>query len=332
MTTRKNNKPFQSLNKQLKILRNRGLNDVNSSAKRKLEQIGYYSLINGYKWPFLDTDSYGDYIQPEVFKPNTSFNDLYTLHEFDADLRSVLYKALLKYESILGAELSYRFSEAHPEEHSYLALDNFVRNPEKVSSVVNTISSLSGTISYKLTKKAGDNAIKHYVNNHGHVPLWVLTNFLTFGELSHFYSNCTDNVKLSIAKDFKLMRQRSYGNKKQSSITPQAIMDVNRMVNIFRNYIAHGEITYSKVLTKSPNLGDIKAAAGLSNTSFPNNSQAGIFELLIALKAVLPKKDYKDLIHNLYYLLKKYKNEFSNNYYKSLLETMHFPDNYKNLL
>ncbi|HIY92869.1 hypothetical protein [Companilactobacillus sp. HBUAS56275] len=45
---KENSKPFKTLNQQLIILRKRGL-EVPSSAKRSLEQFGYYSIINGYK-------------------------------------------------------------------------------------------------------------------------------------------------------------------------------------------------------------------------------------------------------------------------------------------
>ena len=45
-------KPFKKHNQQMRILRSRNL-EVKSNDKRDLEQIGYYALINGYKWPFL---------------------------------------------------------------------------------------------------------------------------------------------------------------------------------------------------------------------------------------------------------------------------------------
>lgn len=170
MNNKRNSKPFKTLNQQLNILRGRGLNDAHKKAKRSLEQIGYYSLINGYKWMFLARDSNGDPIHPELYKKDATFEEIKSLYDFDFELRAILYRALLKYETMLGAELAYRFSEKHSEEHSYLAMDNFSRDSGKVSSVVGTISSLSSTIQ-KYSSRKGDNAIKHYVNKHGHVPL-----------------------------------------------------------------------------------------------------------------------------------------------------------------
>lgn len=325
MTGSNNSKPFKTLNQQLSILRSRGLDDAHTKAKRALEQIGYYSLINGYKWMFLARDSNGTIIHPEVYKEDASFDEIKSLYDFDFELRAILYRALLKYETMLGAEIAYRFSEQHQEEHAYLAMDNFSRNPQQVSSVVGTISSLSSTVK-KYSERGGRNAIKHYVNRHGHVPLWVLVNFLTFGELNHFYANCTPDIQLTIAKDFRHTKKMSYGNNPQPAITPNAIMDINQMVNIFRNAVAHGEITYSKIVYRTPHMQEIKAAANVRD--IPLGSQAGVFELIIAMKAILPKKNYQRLIKDIDGLLKDFKDCFNPINYSALLQDMHFPNNY----
>lgn len=53
-------KPFKTYNQQLKILRNRGLIISNGSkAIRILERENYYTVINGYKFFFLERDFNG---------------------------------------------------------------------------------------------------------------------------------------------------------------------------------------------------------------------------------------------------------------------------------
>lgn len=328
MTDSNNSKPFKTLNQQLAILRNRGLEDAHAKSKRALEQIGYYSLINGYKWLFLARDSNGNIIEPEVYKEDASFDEIKSLYDFDFELRTILYRSLLKYETMLGAEIAYRFSEKHQEEHAYLAMDNFSRDSHQVSSVVGTISSLSSTIK-KYSDRRDNNAIKHYVNRHGQVPLWVLVNFLTFGELNHFYANCEYEIQLKIAKDFRDTKRMSYKSRSQAAITPNAIMDINKMVNIFRNAVAHNEITYSKVVNRTPHLSEIKIAAGVTDVAL--ESQAGVFELVIAMKAILPKKNFKRLTNDLNNLLEGYKESFTTINYSALLQDMHFPNNYKDI-
>lgn len=318
-------KPFKTHNQQLKILRERGLS-VPSSAKRSLENYGYYSIINGYKWSFLQRGTDGKPINPEQYVKNAKFQEIETLYDFDSELRSILFEALLKYESSLSAELAYRFSEAHPEEHSYLAINNFSKDSRKVHDVVSTISSLSGVIKYKFKQK---NAITHYVNKHRHVPLWVLVNFLTFGDFNYFYQILTDDVKLKIAQDFSAQRKRVY-SVKSLAITPDTIMAVNHLVNHFRNAVAHGEITFSKKIHRSPNLQSIKVPLGIQTTAL--NSQAGVFELIIALKVVLQKKAFKKLSRKLRQLFSDYQNEFSSITFASILSDMNFPTNFADYL
>jgi len=235
---------------------------------------------------------------------------------------------LLEYESNLGAEISYRFSELHPEEHSYLAMDNYSRDVNDVSSVVGTISSLSRVINQKSAKRQNDNAIKHYVNNHGHVPLWVLVNFLTFGDLNYFYHNSTEDLKRIIARDFSDKYKRSY--RKNAKISIESIEAINHLVNHFRNAVAHGEITYSKFLTKGPSFKSIKKE--LEIDSFNTNSQKGVFELIIALKLVLNKNDYLSLKRKTLKLLSVYSEKFESVEFSAILHDMNFPLDYKSIM
>lgn len=322
-----NSKPFKTLNQQLMLLRGRGL-EVPSSAKRSLEQFGYYSIINGYKWLFLQRNSNGKVIKPEKFVAGATFDEIQSLYNFDKRLRSILYDALLEYESNIASEISYRFSEKYPAEHSYLAMDNYSRDSHSVALVVGTISSLSRVIKNKSASRQSPNAIKHYVNNHGHVPLWVLVNFLTFGDLNFFYQNSEIDIKRSIAEDFSLKYNRSY--KKHSKIDPEAIETVNHLVNHFRNAVAHGEITYSKFLSKGPNFKSVKRNLGLTNLEL--NSQKGVFELIIALKLVLNKKDYQILTKNILKLLSNYEDKFTSVEFSAILHDMHFPQNYRQFI
>ena len=84
-------KPFKTFDEQLEILKDRGLsiNDV-EFAKIALQDISYYTVVNGYK-NFLIPNRGSD-----NFIPGTSFEMLYTLHIININFSSVL----LKYISI----------------------------------------------------------------------------------------------------------------------------------------------------------------------------------------------------------------------------------------
>lgn len=327
-------KPFTTLNKQMRLLRRRVL-EVPPTAKRTLERTGYYSLINGYKWLFLARESNGNPVSPERFIPRAKFSDIEAIYDFDNELRQILYNYLSIYESRLSSVVAYRFSESYPEPHSYLALDNFTQNPDNIKTVVRTISKLSGTISFQSDKET---AIKHYVNKHRHVPLWVLVNFLTFGDLNYLFKIMTDDVRIQIAKDFKKYRDQTYlktanYSKYSSIIEPIAIDSINKVVNQFRNSVAHGEVTFSKRLDRPANMTPIKRSLELSgHLNYESTGETGTFELLLCLKVVLDKNDFKNLLRSFKKMIDKFQNKFVSIDFDNVLKDMHFPENYHEIL
>ena len=79
------NKIYTTLRQQLKILRSKNMNiSINgqgAKVKKILERENYYSVINGYKDPFIQTSS-----NNETFISNTQFENLYTLFTFDRNV------------------------------------------------------------------------------------------------------------------------------------------------------------------------------------------------------------------------------------------------------
>ncbi|WP_225048597.1 Abi family protein [Lacticaseibacillus kribbianus] len=324
-----NSKPFTTHAQQIQILQSRGLK-VDSNAVHALEEIGYYAVINGYKWSFLQRDSSGEVIHPEHYATGSSFNEILALYNFDADLRATLYRSLLKYESVLGAEISYKFSEAYPEANAYLAIDKYNRDPHQTGMVVGTISSLSRELQAQWRQHDEENAVKHYVNKHGHVPLWVLVNFMTFGELNYFYANLTESLQLKIAKDFTQQRTTAYHLEQYSTTPIEALLAINKIVNTFRNAVAHGEITFSRHLNKSTKMYPIKQA--LQRKDVILHSQAGVFELIFSLKLVLPRPDYERLVVEVTKLITTYRDQFKSVSFNAILQDMNFPQNFAQAL
>ena len=233
----------------------------------------------------------------------------------------------MEYESNLGSEISYRFSEKYKEPHSYLAIGNYTNDEDKAASIVRTISNLSNEISRNCAS-INKNAVKYYVNEYKHAPLWVLVNFLTFGELNYFYKSCTEDVKMDIALDFSKKYEHSY--KTKIKIQTKSIETLNQLVNYFRNSVAHGEITYNKVVYKSKQFKSIKQDLGITN--FDSKSQCGVFELIVALKLVLCEEEYCDLVKQIYELFDEYEESFQSVSFTAILQDMHFPDNYREIL
>lgn len=320
-------RPFKNIDEQIDILKSKGMQIQNIEyAESILQRISYYTLINGYKTFFLKKDHSGHIIRPHHYIEGTALKDIVYLYDFDKKLRSILYEGLLSYETTLGTELAYRFSEKYPREYSYLNIYNFNHDPNRISQVLKTTNLLASRITQE-NKRSGKNAIKHYINSHTGIPLWVLMEFLTFGDLNFFYLNSKKELKQKIAQDFTIKYRKTNNLHQSLAIMPEIIEHINHVVNLFRNAVAHNEITYSKVINRGPNMRSIVNV--LEQPHLPIHDQAGVFELILCLRLVLNQSEYVSISNSLKILLSRSKERLGSDNFLSLLNIMHFPRNYE---
>ena len=64
------------------------------------------------------------------------------------------------------------------------------------------IGKLSNAISRENENSNDKKSIKHYIKKHDLIPLWVLVNFLTLGNISYFYNSLDESLQNKIARDF----------------------------------------------------------------------------------------------------------------------------------
>ena len=83
-------KPFATLEKQIEILKSRGVvfNDE-ELAKSYLYKCGYYNLINAYKELFLASTS------PEHYLPGTKFECFLVAHDIDFAYRQIILSRII---------------------------------------------------------------------------------------------------------------------------------------------------------------------------------------------------------------------------------------------
>ncbi len=316
-------KPFKTFRQQLRILRDRGLLiEDGSKAMRVLEREGYYALINGYKDLFLELDANNKPLIPDQYKVGSTFDEICQLYTFDRNVRNLILEYILIFESSIKAKVSYRFSEKYKEDHAYLVMKNYSRDPAHLKDVLSLISTISSTISKKGNSK--NNPVKHYLDNHDGVPLWVLVNYLSIGNMNYFYKCLTNSLQNTIALDFANNYNRDY----QSTfhITPEMIMSVLKVSNFFRNVCAHEERLYSFKVHNPPRNVQL---GNLLNIPPPLLKNGRLFTLVAFLKVVLPKKNHKELVLNLDKLFNEYQNEFSSVSFNDILDKMGFPQNWR---
>ena len=305
-------KEFKTFNQQLTMLRDRGMIvPTDGSPKRFLEQENYYNVINGYKDLFLCKDSHGNTIIPETYLPNTHFNELKALFLFDRELRFLFLKYLLIFENSFKTTISYEFSQKFPKANSYLEIANYRDDDPK--GVLKQISILTKTIHDNVGTKG---AIKHYIEEHGSVPLWVLVNYLTIGNLSYLYSALKDSEKNAIAKYYSDKYEKQYRPTNTLRISSEDMESALKIFNLVRNQCAHDERLFNSDY-KNIRVSNIVNYFGVTNY---NNRRLVV--AILYFKAVLNKSYYKKFHSELNTIFDKYKNEFQTVSFNDILDSM----------
>ncbi|WP_338147551.1 Abi family protein [Mammaliicoccus lentus] len=153
--------------------------------------------------------------------------------------------------------------------------------------------------------------LKHYMNKHNGVPLWVLVNYLTIGNISYMYANLDNGLRTKIVKDYKIKTQREY--KKNLHFEPIDLDSMINQVNMFRNVCVYEERLYDYNIHKpKTRLNLFNNYNKLYNKIFKQTIKGSyMFDLLVSLSIFLNKKDYRKLLENLDKNLKYYSKESS---------------------
>ena len=304
-------KEHKTFNQQLSILRNRGVVvPTNGKPKRFLEQENYYNVINGYKDLFLVKDSNNLPVEPELYQEGTHFNELKALFLFDRELRILLLKYLLIFENSIKTTVAYEFSKKYPRKNAYLDIANFVDNDPK--KVLQQISILTKTIHDKVDRTG---AIKHYIEEHGEVPLWVLVNFLTMGNIANFYNILTDSTKNIIAK-FYTDKYRTQNKDNTFRLSSADLSACLKVANLVRNICAHDERLYNV------NLRNVRISQIANHFGIRRYDNKRFIVVILFLKIVLDKKDFQRLYKALRNLFNQYADEFKTVVFDDILNTM----------
>ena len=305
-------KNYKTFNQQLVILRNRGLIvPTDGKPKRFLEQENYYNVINGYKDLFLKKDSSGNCVVPEKYLDNAHFDELKALFLFDRELRILFLKYVLIFENSFKTVIAHEFSKKYQKENSYLEIKNYVdNNPKKV---LHQISILTKTIHDKVDKNG---AIKHYIEEHGSVPLWVLVNYLTIGNLAYLYAVLKDADKDSIAKYYSDKHNKQYQVSNSLRFSADDLESALKIINLIRNKCAHDERLYNS------NFGNVRVSSVANYYNISSYDNRKVIVAIIYMRALLDKKYFKKFISELRKLLDLYRDSFSTVRFSDILNIM----------
>lgn len=301
-------KPFKTLDEQILILKARGLQfDNEDLSKDYLLKNNYYNVVNCYsKFLFSNKDKYVE---------NANFNEIRAIHVFDNEIKNILLKNILTVETYFKSIVSYCFCKEHIGElYPYLQPNNF--DLKQIKQVTDLIQVLNKLINVEKSK--GNNSISHYMNVHGNVPLWVLSNFMTFGQVVRLFDYSDIKIKNDITKEFNTIINNNLSTT-SVRLSPKELSHIMDNIKNVRNVLAHDNklFDYSSRFSY-PYIPEIHNSLFINKTAARRN----LYNTYIILRLFFDNDQYNNMRNSIYKRMKnldkKIKSVNSSNIFNSL--------------
>lgn len=315
-------KIYMSLDDQIQLLKNKNLLFKNvKQAKKILNSIGYYKLINAYKIPFVIKEN-----SSNKYRDNVYFDDIYHLYEFDRKLKAIVFEATTNIEINFKALLSETISKNYGVKNtSYLKKENFAPDNGLVDEY--TFADMKKHIKDSIKKQRDNNqpSIKWYYEKYGYYPFWVVVNILTIGSVSRIFSKLKQSDQIEIAKNYMLPFDY--------------LGSYIRHINLVRNICAHNDVLYRyKSINAIPQ--KVKKVKEIyENLGIEKNNKTGRFvngtndflATIIIFKLLLSKENYNLFKTQFNGAISKLKKQLNSEFYDKVINEMGIPENWKEL-
>lgn len=347
-------KYFSVHSKRIRTLRDRNMNISNSSEEiNLLSKYNYYNLINAYKDPFLYSGSskaekyktgtklseleallkfdtnlrlifLREILKIEEIIKNQLVQSFYYYHLYVNDNNTDIERSNLHRDSEYLRRKYYDLTPiytAHNNDNygitSTIVSFEYIRpkctSLDRYSAYDNYITTVYRTLGQQRKKK--NDSIKSYLEQHGYMPMWILMNVLTLGNVSHLFILQKKFVQTDIIKCLKL-------NSSPMILDDLSIINTSRVLqilSIYRNICAHNERFYNTKV-KVPiddnymNFGDklphtvepaLKQRLNASKKKKRMNARQGIYVLIFIISLFLDKKELNDFIDEIQNEFKK---------------------------
>lgn len=232
-------KPFKSVDDQIAILQDGGMEICDDEfARRALREIGYYRL-SGYSYPYRAVQAETGLLS-DNFIEGTTIEKVVKLYRFDQELRAVTGLQLAKIEIVLRVMISHELGRVDP----YIHL-----SPHKLGKKAWDKANARSTEQYAMWLEkysiavvlSNDDSVVHYKKKYDAIlPVWVAVHVLDWGSLRMLYDFARDEQRIAVAN--------------QLNISESQFSSWLLCLNDVRNVCAHHGRLYSRTFPKSPML------------------------------------------------------------------------------
>lgn len=220
-----------TIDEHIEQLKKRGLiiNDKDL-AKHYLSHVSYYRLA-GYWWP-MQSDK-----EHHVFKPNSIFEDVVALYNFDRELRILLFDVIEKIEISLRTKMIFHLSnEFDPWWFQNIELFKDSR------ALITTLNNIKEEVDRSKDIFIREHK-KKYKKDLRFPPAWKTLELTSFGSLSKLYGNLKNDIKSKdiIAKELGAVNH---------TYLPSWLQSIAQL----RNYCAHHSRLWNRNLPGAPKM------------------------------------------------------------------------------
>ena len=275
-------KVFRTIDEQIQILQNKGLiiDDIDHARDILIRE--NYFFLNGYRHMFLPEP------KSRLFFQGTTFKELYSVFNFDRQIRNIFFKNLLIVENNMKSIFSYQLSKEYGyREVDYLRISNFSEEPYKIKQINDLLKKMKRQIR---VNGGQHSATSHYITNYGYVPLWIVVKVLSFGIVSELFTVMKRSDQEAIAEVY--------------NVSVENLATYMPILANFRNLCAHEDILYSHRTQKV--IGDTKYHQALNIPIMDDGYIYGkndLFALFIILKHLLREEEFRLMINEFNYEL-----------------------------
>lgn len=237
----KYDKPHLDYNKQVQKMIDRGLDVPNrAQAVAALKRIGYYRL-SAYTYPLRLPGSEPKTRRSE-FREGSSLQDALALYSFDEKLRTALLSGLQQLEVALRVQIAYNLGKQNMFGH----LDTTHLKESECSLIIGNKCETAYEkwlehYSRQQSDAKYEDYVKHFILNYdGKLPIWVATEFMSFGQLTKLYGFLQDKEATKIAKNLGVIVGRDL------------LSGWLRALNTLRNLCAHNARIWNRATVFPP--------------------------------------------------------------------------------
>lgn len=304
-------KIFKTINEQVDILKNKGLIIEDEFETKELLLRENYFFIMGYRHLFMQTGNKSKFI------PGTTFNEVYSLFEFDRNFRNIIFKNVLVIENQLKSIISYQLSKKYGyKEKDYLNPKNFTQDHDKIRRVRDLIDKMKRQIRINASSH---NATMHYMNNYGYIPLWVLVKVLSFGIVCELYTILKKEDQIEVAEIF--------------GTTPEILQDILIILSNYRNLCAHEDIVFEHRTERT--IPDTKYHELMNIPKMDGEYIYGkndLFAVIIIFKILLNEKNFRLMMKEIEYEIELLDGRIDSIEIDKVLDRMGFPKDYMEII